>query len=74
MISVIDNGIGFSNEYAEQIFTIFQRLNERTKYAGYGIGLAVCKKIVENHEGVIFARGKVREGANFTFLLSTDII
>lgn len=74
MISVIDNGIGFSNEYAEQIFTIFQRLNERAKYAGYGIGLAVCKKIVDNHEGIMYARGKVMEGANFTFLLPSDII
>jgi PAS domain S-box-containing protein len=69
VIKIADNGIGFSQEYADKIFTIFQRLNERSVYAGYGIGLAICKRIVENHEGVIFAEGIPKEGAGFTFLL-----
>jgi two-component system CheB/CheR fusion protein len=51
-----DNGIGFSNEYAEQIFVLFQRLNGRHEFPGTGIGLALCRKIVENHGGKIFAQ------------------
>ncbi len=50
-----DNGIGFSNEYSEQIFVLFQRLNGRHAYPGTGIGLALCRKIVDNHGGKIFA-------------------
>jgi PAS domain S-box-containing protein len=72
-IQVIDNGIGFSDEYANKIFTIFQRLNERSMYAGYGIGLAVCKKVVENHHGIIFAEGRLKEGAIFTFILPSEL-
>jgi two-component system CheB/CheR fusion protein len=50
-----DNGIGFSNEFAEKIFIIFQRLNGRQEYPGTGIGLALCRKIMDNHEGMIYA-------------------
>ena len=68
-ISVCDNGIGFSQQYAEQIFLIFQTLNHKSSYGGYGIGLALCKRIVENHNGIIFGRGRENEGATFTFIL-----
>ncbi|TWW00382.1 ATP-binding protein [Chitinophaga pinensis] len=64
-----DNGIGFEQQFAERIFAIFQRLNERKVYSGTGIGLALCKKIVENHHGVIRASGKLNEGATFTVIL-----
>ncbi|MFN2438470.1 MAG: ATP-binding protein, partial [Chitinophagaceae bacterium] len=68
-ITVQDNGIGFSQEYAGKIFTIFQRLNDRSIYGGYGIGLAVCKKVVDSHKGIIYADGKPKEGATFTIIL-----
>ena len=64
-----DNGIGFNQEYASKIFTIFQRLNERTQYGGYGIGLALCRKIVETHKGIIYAASLPRQGATFTVIL-----
>ena len=64
-----DNGIGFDQQYAEQIFSIFQRLNERGSYSGTGIGLALCKKIVDNHKGIIWAEGAAGKGAAFHFLL-----
>ncbi|MCF6408097.1 ATP-binding protein [Chitinophaga filiformis] len=67
-----DNGIGFEQQFAEKIFTIFQRLNEGRVYAGTGIGLALCKKIVENHHGVIQANGHLNEGATFTVILQAD--
>lgn len=68
-IKIADNGIGFSQQYADQIFTIFQRLNNKAIYGGYGIGLALCRKIIENHNGVIFANGRENEGATFTVIL-----
>ena len=68
-ITLSDNGIGFDNEYSERIFQIFQRLNGKSEYPGSGIGLAICKKIVEHHKGVIFAEGREGDGAQFTILL-----
>jgi PAS domain S-box-containing protein len=68
-IQLRDNGIGFDQQYAEEIFTIFQRLNNRQAYSGTGIGLALCKKIVMHHKGQITATSKPNEGAVFTLIL-----
>jgi light-regulated signal transduction histidine kinase (bacteriophytochrome) len=68
---VQDNGIGFDNKYADRIFVIFQRLHTREKYAGTGIGLAICKKIVEMHGGRIEATSSIGEGTTFRFSLAS---
>lgn len=68
-IVVSDNGIGIENQYAEQIFDAFARLNAKDQYEGTGLGLALCKKIVERHDGTISATGIKGEGAVFTVLL-----
>ncbi len=64
-----DNGIGFKSEYAEQIFNIFQRLHRKSEYEGTGIGLAMCRKIAQNHHGAIHAIGSSERGAVFTVIL-----
>ncbi|RIV20424.1 PAS domain S-box protein [Fibrisoma montanum] len=68
-INVIDNGIGFRQEFAEKIFVAFQRLNDKKLYSGNGIGLSICKKIVENHKGKLTVRSAVGQGTVFTLLL-----
>jgi PAS domain S-box-containing protein len=68
-ITVSDNGIGFDQVYADKIFQIFQRLNDRTAYEGTGIGLALCNKIVLNHKGGIYANGVPDKGAVFKVIL-----
>jgi signal transduction histidine kinase len=71
-ISIEDNGIGFDQKYEKLIFAMFQRLNSKHEYAGTGIGLALCKKIAENHHGFITASSEPGKGSTFRVYLPTD--
>ena len=68
-ITVSDNGIGFDTEYSEKIFEVFQRLHNKDSYAGTGIGLAIVKKITENHNGDVTATGNLGQGAIFNIYI-----
>lgn len=68
-ITISDNGIGFDQQYASQIFELFNRLHNKQEYSGTGVGLSICKKITDNHHGFIFAQGKPNVGAIFTVYL-----
>ncbi|MEN8198487.1 MAG: ATP-binding protein [Thermodesulfobacteriota bacterium] len=68
-ISIEDNGIGFDKKYQRQIFDIFQRLHTRQQFQGTGIGLSICKKIIDRHRGTISAEGVMDQGATFTVTL-----
>ncbi|EWH10872.1 multi-sensor signal transduction histidine kinase [Catenovulum agarivorans DS-2] len=69
IVTITDNGIGFAQEFADKIFTPFQRLHAKSAYAGTGIGLAVCRRIVERHGGTITATSTAGEGSTFTIEL-----
>lgn len=71
-IFIQDNGIGFDQKYAEEIFGMFKRLHHNSEFQGTGIGLALCKKIVEQHKGYISARSKVNEGSTFIVSLPVE--
>jgi signal transduction histidine kinase len=72
-VDISDNGIGFHQDYAEQMFGVFSRLNSKDKYEGTGLGLALCKKIVMRHGGTIWAEGKENDGAVMHILLPAAI-
>ena len=71
-ISVKDNGMGFEQKYAAKMFMLFQRLNDNKVAEGTGVGLAICKKIVDDHKGVISAHGIPNGGATFTVFLPAE--
>jgi signal transduction histidine kinase len=70
-ISIKDNGIGFESQYVEKIFVIFQRLHNRSEFQGNGIGLAICRRVMTNHNGFIFANSSPYEGATFDIYFPT---
>lgn len=74
VFTLSDNGVGFENEFAEKIFVPFQRLHGRNEYKGTGIGLAVCRRIVERHGGSIMATSELGEGSTFVIKLPVDAV
>ncbi|MEO6730116.1 MAG: ATP-binding protein [Ferruginibacter sp.] len=71
-ITYSDNGIGFDPQYSLRIFDVFQRLHSKEEYNGTGMGLAICKRIIENHKGVIIASGKLNKGATFDIYIPVN--
>jgi signal transduction histidine kinase len=68
-IEIGDNGIGFNQVNAEKIFEPFVRLHSKSEYEGSGLGLSICKKIADNHDGIIYAEGDENKGSRFTLIL-----
>ena len=70
--SVQDDGLGIDSQYFDKIFGMFQRLHKREEFAGTGIGLAICKKIVERHGGIISVESQLGHGSKFSFALAAS--